>query len=178
MDQGYKPNHLGAILLGTGLLLLVFAIGGGGWLLVHGASKVFETIEVEGTHTIRIPAPGEYVFARDATIAPDAEGISVEPINPNVSFRLETAGRQIVIGQQRHKVLGTLNVPERGDQTLEISADAYPITLRHEPMAMANRVMTIFGFMVAVPIIISIIGIVVAIRNTNKRNRYLMEQMI
>lgn len=178
MDETYKPKPLGTILIASGLILLVAAIGGGGWLLVAGASKVFDTIESDGTHTVRVPAAGEYVLARDANIDSDSNTITVSPINPSVSFRPDTSDTWIVIGEQRHLVLGTLTVPERGDQTLEISADAYPITLRHEPMAMANRVMMIFAIMIAVPIIVTIIGIVVAIRNTNKRNRFLMEQMI
>ncbi|GAB5495704.1 MAG: hypothetical protein Phyf2KO_07840 [Phycisphaerales bacterium] len=178
MDETYKPNHLGLILIVSGLILLVATIGGGGWMLVAGASKVFDTIESDGTHTVRIPAKGEYVLARDANIDADSNSITVTPINPAVSFRPDTSDKWIVIGEQRHLVLGTLTVPERGDQTLEITADAYPITLRHEPMAMANRVMTIFAVMIAVPIIVTIIGIVVSIRNTNKRNKFLMEQMI
>ena len=178
MHEVYKPKPIGTILIVSGLILLVAAIGGGGWMLVAGASKVFDTIESDGIHTVRVPAAGEYVLARDANINADSNNITVSPINPTVSFRPNTSDMWIVIGEQRHLVLGTLSVPERGDLTLEITADAYPITLRHEPMAMADRVMKIFVVMIAVPIIVTIIGIVVAIRNTNKRNRFLMEQMI
>lgn len=178
MDDVYKPNHLGKILIIGGLVALLATFGLGGFMLVRGAAKVYTTIEAEGAHTLTVPNAGEYVLVRDAQIQPNDRGISVSSTDPAVSFTPDEQQRWIVIGEQRYLILGLLDVPEAGDVNVEISADAYPITLRNEPMAMTRRVVTLFAFLLIIPIVTVVIGIVVAIRNTNKRNRFIMNQMV
>ena len=63
MDDVYKPNHLGKILIIGGLVLLLATFGLGGFMLVRGAAKVYTTIEAEGAHTLTVPNAGEYVLA-------------------------------------------------------------------------------------------------------------------
>jgi hypothetical protein len=178
MDDVYKRSHLGKILLIAGLFLLLATLGIGGFLLVNGASRVFATIEEEGTHTFTVPAAGEYTFVRDAELQPNDRGITFASPDESVSFVADSQATWMVIGEQRYAILGTISVPEAGDVTAEISADAYPLTLRYEPMAMTRRVVTIFGILMVFPLALTVIGIVVAIRNTNKRNRFISQQMI
>ena len=177
MEDGYKPNHLGIILLVAGLILLLVTIGVGGFMLVNGASRVFATIDAEGTHTFTVPV-GEYTFVRDAEIQPDDRNITFSSPDSSITLSTDSQANMMVIGEQRYAILGTISVPNGGEVTADITADAFPLTLRHEPMAMTRRIVTIFGFSLILPITLTVIGIVIAIRNTNKRNRFIAEQLI
>jgi len=178
MNAVYKRSHLGAILLVAGLVILIATIGLGGYMMVRGASKVFATVENAGTHTFAVPAAGEYVFVCDGEMQPHSPEITVTPTDDNITFEADTQTRMIVIGERHYLILGTLTVPEAGEFTAEISAKAYPITLRHEPMAVTRKIVLIFGSLAVIPLAMTVIGIVITIRNANKRNRFIMEQMI
>jgi len=178
MNAVYKRSHLGAILLVAGLVILIATIGLGGYMMVRGVGKVFATVENAGTHTFAVPAAGEYVFVCDADALPEAHGITVTPTNDSVTFESDLDRRLIVIGEQHYLILGTLTVPDAGEFTAEINAHAYPITLRNEPTKVATRVGMIFGILLIIPLVTTVIGIVIAIRSTNKRNKFIMDQMV
>lgn len=178
MTDGDKPNHLGTILIVAGLVLLLLVIGLGGFLLVHNASKSFATFEGAGEHTFVLPSAGEYVLARRESLDPGTETLTVETPGEGLRFSERRQNMYIVVGENRFKVLGTLAADVKGEHTIAVTADAYPITVRHEPMAMANRVGTIFLALVTIPIVTTIIGVVIAVRNTNRRNRAILEETL
>ncbi len=173
-----KPNHLGTTLIVAGLVLLLLVIGLGGFLLVKGASKTFATIDNDDEHTFVLPSAGEFVLARQEHLDPGVETLSVDTTGEDLRFSERRQNMYIVVGEDRFKVLGTLAADVKGEHTIAVTADAYPITVRHEPMAMANRVKTIFLALVTIPTVTTIIGVVIAVRNTNRCNRAILEETL
>ena len=174
----FKPSALAPLLIVLGLLLLVANAVGSVVVIEQSEKRVVATIDSAGPQTFTLPKAGKYLLTRDGSRRALASGVSVIPVGTELAFQTPPKREFVLIGDTLHLVLGTFEVQRAGSFTAEISADVYPITLRRMPISMTPMTLTILGLLVGVPIASIIIGIVIAIRNTNKRNRLMMEHMI
>lgn len=172
-DDEFHTKPIGTVLVVVGVLLLILTIGGSAGYL-HGAlSSELAVIAAPGPIEIDLPAGRDLILTRDAGLAADEETFQIRAAVPeSATITQERRSGWLEIDEQRQDILARLVVHKAGPVTVESQAGAYPLVVRHDPIALAKR--TLVYTAIAGTLVLALIasGVSVMIRNVNARARH------
>ncbi|GJM18740.1 MAG: hypothetical protein DHS20C14_09530 [Phycisphaeraceae bacterium] len=172
---------LGRWLLITGVVVFLALNGLGLYWIKSGLEQPLVTAAAPGTISTQL-APGDYTWVRVDTItpAPDSAPFEAAPADPNAATVTPLNNNAwLMIDQVSYDLLASMTVTADTPLTIEIRGDAdqFPVALHRDQRTWLEHIAKRLAMLVVVPIALVVAGLVVGLRNSQRRNAALVAAM-
>lgn len=193
-DSRERIFPLGTILVLGGFVLLLAVAGGAIGFLIGVFSNEVARIDAAGTTTIQAPSDARYIVTRPDEENPSGGAeVSVGVTNtgrPAASdtfefglvdgedLRRANEGAYLTLGEQRYGILGSIDLAA-GANRVEVAGEAadFPLIVFASPELVLREAGIYAAAAAVLPIGMIVVGVVVCIRNKNRRMRFELDAM-
>ena len=175
-DPRIRP--VGTVLIVLAILGLLVANGVGVWLAYTGLRPI-ATISEPGSATIAV-SPGMYVFVRPSSDRPDNAGIlQITAKDPDAArITVRESGSWLTINNVQYDALVEARVHESPlEITIEGDQAHFPITVQRAQREWMRFVGIVTVSIAGAALVLLVTGIVIAVRNRQRRIRALLDYM-